>query len=371
MKKAKIKVLIADNSGFVRLVMSDILNRESDIEVIDTAIDGDELLVKVNAWQPDVIIADIELPKNYNLFAMKRIDIQNRCRMILTGKEGKLNARLVSEMHALGIKNILIKPDNILQPQLRNISEEIIKKVRSVAIPVSESIKIANVITARRTAATRLAFSGELLAAQNINNQVIVIGASSGGPVVIETILSGLDPDFPAPILVAQHIPSSFTNTFINRLRRATGLDVVEGEKGMKIKAGMVIVAPGNKNMIVKPASTKNGIATIGFANDINNYADTPSIDLLMQTAAKVYKKNVLGVILTGLGRDGTTGAKAINSFGGTVIAQDKNSSAAFSMAKSAIEGGFVQKVLPPESIIKFIKRFIQLSSLQLSNTFN
>jgi two-component system, chemotaxis family, protein-glutamate methylesterase/glutaminase len=369
--KGKIKVLIADNSGFVRLIMSDILNRESDIEVIGTAMDGDELLLKVNAWKPDVIIADIELPKNYNLFAMKRIGIKDRNRMILTGKEGRLNTSLVAEMNELGIKNILIKPENILQPQLRTISEEIIKKVRSVAIPVSESIKIAGLIAASRSAATRLAFAEDIRDLQKESRQIVVIGASSGGPAVIESILCGLDKDFPAPVLVAQHISSSFTNTFINRLRRASGLEVVEGEKGMKIKPGMVIVAPGDKNMVVKPGDANNGAATINFTNDINKYPDTPSIDLLMQSVAKVYNKNVLGVILTGLGRDGTSGAKAINSLGGTVIAQDKNTSAAFSMAKSAIDGGYVQKVLPPESIVKYIKRFIQMSSLQLNNTFN
>lgn len=368
MNKGKIKVLIADNSGFVRLVMSDILNRESDMEVIDTAIDGDELLEKVNSRRPDVIIADVGIPKNYNLFAMKRIGEQDRCRIILTGREEKLGKNIIAEMNALGIKNILIKPENILQPQLRSISEEIIKKVRGVAIPLSESIRIAEVIAARRLTATNRFLAKEKHEPDIVNNNIVVIGASSGGPAVIETILSGLDKDFQATVLVAQHIPSSFTATFINRLRRATGLEIVAGEKGMQVKPGMVIVAPGDKNMIVKQGSGK---VIISFVNDSNKNTDTPSIDLLMQSVAKVYKKNVLGVILTGLGRDGTAGASAINLSGGTVIAQDKNSSAAFSMAKSAIESGCIRQVLPPEAIIKYINRFIQLSSLQLCNTFN
>ncbi|WP_460879366.1 CheB methylesterase domain-containing protein [Pontibacter rugosus] len=188
---------------------------------------------------------------------------------------------------------------------------------------------------------------------------VIVIGASTGGTQAVESILAKLSADLNASVLVALHLPENFTKSYTNRLQSITSLQVVEGHEGLVLKPGKVIVAPGGRNMVVKPVKVKAANIRISFSDTAPTHYDQPSIDLLMQSVAESKVVRVVGVILTGMGKDGTQGASCILKRGGTMIAQDEGTSAIFGMARSAIESGYINKVLPLQEIPHFLNQYV------------
>ncbi|RSK50343.1 chemotaxis protein CheB [Hymenobacter rigui] len=179
---------------------------------------------------------------------------------------------------------------------------------------------------------------------------IVVIGGSTGGAPAVETVLQAIPVSFPWAIVVAVHLPAHFTDTLVERLRRITHLPVEAAGSGSRLVAGRVLVAPGGYNITVQPVS---GSPWLGWQTDFVSEAslDVPSIDILMQSAARLAGRNVLGVVLTGLGQDGTAGARAIRQAGGTVIVQDEASSAVFGMPKSVIQAGLATEVHPLSGI--------------------
>nr|WP_262904720.1 CheB methylesterase domain-containing protein [Hymenobacter lucidus] len=187
---------------------------------------------------------------------------------------------------------------------------------------------------------------------------VAVIGGSTGGVQAIESLVRTLPATLTSAVLVAIHLPAHFTESFVNRLRRATALPVVVGQPGTALEAGKIIVAPGGQNMVVNAVSRGPWLSWhTGFTTEAASLPDEPSVDLLMQSVARTVGRNALGVVLTGLGRDGTLGAQCIRQHGGFVIAQDEASSAVFSMPKSVIQTGAANIVSPLSDIADYVGR--------------
>jgi two-component system chemotaxis response regulator CheB len=185
-----------------------------------------------------------------------------------------------------------------------------------------------------------------------------VVGASTGGTTAVEQLVRALHPAHPSTLLIAVHLPAHFITSFAKRLQRLTPLPVKIGVAGMTLEAGQIIIAPGGQNMVLK--SVQRGpwqVCQIGFSPKPNLSADAPSIDMLMRSAAKAAGSRVLGVILTGLGHDGTLGAQAIRARGGRVIAQSQESAAVFSMPSSVIRAGHADAVLPLDRIAETINQ--------------
>ncbi len=175
---------------------------------------------------------------------------------------------------------------------------------------------------------------------------IVVIGGSTGGAPAVETLLRTLPPNFPWAVVVAVHLPAHFTDSLVSRLRRATNLPVAAAGNGSRLEAGHVLVAPGGRNLIVQPVT---GSPWLGWETAFVSEAslDVPSVDILMQSAARLAGRSVVGVVLTGLGHDGTVGARAVRQTGGTVLVQDEATSAVFSMPKSVIQAGLASEVHP------------------------
>nr|WP_262896447.1 CheB methylesterase domain-containing protein [Adhaeribacter terrigena] len=188
---------------------------------------------------------------------------------------------------------------------------------------------------------------------------IVVIGASTGGTQAVEKIVARLDENLDACVLIAVHLPAGFTGSFARRLQTLTRLKVVEGKPGIRLLKGKIIIAPGGKNTVVLPEMNRTGQYSIGFAPDAENVYDRPSVDKLMDSVAAIGGKNVLGIVLTGMGNDGTQGLKAIQNKGGITMAQDQASSVIFGMAKSAIEQGHVTHVRSLFRIPALINKFI------------
>ena len=191
---------------------------------------------------------------------------------------------------------------------------------------------------------------------------IVVIGGSTGGGLAVEALLRGLPANFPWAVVVAVHLPRQFTASLTARLSRATVLPVAAAASGTRLQAGQVLVAPGGHNLVVRPVSTG---PWLGWRTDFvpSTGADVPSVDVLMQSAAGLAGRHVLGIILTGLGCDGTAGARAIRAQGGTIVAQDEASSAVFSMPASVIQAGQANVVLPLAGMAEFMTRHAQRSA--------
>jgi two-component system, chemotaxis family, protein-glutamate methylesterase/glutaminase len=208
-----------------------------------------------------------------------------------------------------------------------------------------------------------LAVSTAFAAVPGISSGLVVVGGSTGGTQAVEQLVRGLPATLSCALLVAVHLPAAFLQSFVERLRRATLLPVVAGGAGVLLEPGRIVVAPGGRNLLVSASAGSPWQSwQTEFTAEPSPSGDEPSLDLLMRSAARTIGRNVLGVVLTGLGRDGTLGAQAIRQHGGAVLAQDEASSAVFSMPKSVIQAGWANAVLPlqelPAAIVRHASSF-------------
>ncbi|WP_223816227.1 chemotaxis protein CheB [Adhaeribacter rhizoryzae] len=350
---------MADFSGFSRLVLTNILNAEVDLEVLDTAENGDDLLRKLKATRPDLVIADYDLPKNSRLFCFRRIKLEYQIPILLLVSRDNVAEDFIFKAMQVGVYDYVKISTHTMLPQLRQIQEEIVLKVRSVM----EIKNYQQALVKPTHLAHNLRFRAHRLPTKQLQRQpqsVVVLGASTGGAKAIEYILSRIKPDLKTVVLVALHLPVRFTGIFTARLQSLTSLKVLEGKAGMRLEAGKVIIAPGNKNMVVNQHLGQHHDFRINFSDEPADEFDCPSVDILMRSVAELAGPFTLGVILTGMGKDGTTGTQAILQNGGDTVAQDEASSAIFGMAKSAIENGNIKKILSLTQIPDYINRFAE-----------
>jgi two-component system, chemotaxis family, protein-glutamate methylesterase/glutaminase len=372
-QKNGIRVLIGERSSFSRLVLEDILASEADLKVDCLAADGEELLQQLHCNEVDVVLTSADLRHNERLYAFKRIFSERPTPILMIVEREQLTLELLKEAIELGVYSIILKPGPVARPNYRSISEEILRKVRAVRdSEYWEPEKRLQMLSED----ANLLEPYKPLEKNATADTIIVIGASTGGTQAVETIVKQLDPKLKASVLIAIHMPPKFTHTYTRRLKDLTPLVVIEGRTGLIPKAGKIIVAPGGRNMIVHSVMGNHASLKIGFSEEaIPAEAipadDMPSVDQLMQTAARSSAKRVIGVILTGMGKDGTAGASAIvKREGGHVIAQNEESAAIFGMAKSAIESGNTHKVLPLSQIADYLNRYVAAQQ-QVSITDN
>lgn len=344
----KLKVTIADSSNYSRLVLSNMVQAQPDLEVLDTAADGRALMASLRRHRPDVVLADFGQPEQSQLLFLKRMFLETGVPvlMLLDQQNGqKENGGLAG----LGVYDYILKPAHRLQPKLREMQGEILDKIRAVRQP-------SQLPTFPLPVTTVLA--EEKVVPEEKPKAIIVIGASTGGTQAIEKIVGQLDKNLDACVLIALHLPAGFTRSFARRLQSLTPLKVVEGRLGTRLLKGKIIIAPGGKNMVVLPEIGKSDRFKINFGPAVSEEFDRPSVNVLMKSVAKVSGQNALGILLTGMGKDGTEGLAALQKAGGTTLAQDQASSVIFGMAKSAIDKGYVSHVRPLNRIPAFINNF-------------
>ena len=349
--------MVAADSSFSRLVLEDILCTEADLNVSCLASNGDQMLQQLHHTEVDVVIASVDIRQNKRLYAFKRIFSERPTPILMLIERTQLTLDLLKEAIELGVYSIILKPGSGARPNYRSISDEILKKVR--AVRESEYWDPEKRLQ-RLSEDAHLEQPEKQFVKNATADTIIVIGASTGGAQAVESIVKRLDPALQACVLVAIHMPSKFTHSYARRLKDLTQLMVIEGRNGLIPKTGKIIVAPGGRNMIVHSVMGNAASLKIGFSEDAVPAYDTPSVDLLMQSVARSRVSRVVGVILTGMGKDGTAGAKAIiNRTGGHMIAQDEESSVIFGMAKSAIESGNMHKVLPLNQIADYLNGYV------------
>jgi two-component system chemotaxis response regulator CheB len=327
-----IRVLVADDSELFRDLLSSVIAAEPGFEVVAVAADGNAAAALARTLKPDVITMDLNMPDVDGFSGIARIMAETPTPiLVLTGNRAEaVGFRALS----LGALDIIEKPQEttdlaeygaLLRSRLRLLAGvKVIRHLRG--------------LRERRADEPRIAVRAEL----------VVVGASLGGPRALATLLRGLPATFPAPIAVVQHIADGFTEGLASWLASESRLEVREARDGDVLRPGRVLLAPTGRHLLVG-----DGAARLSDAPPVDTFK--PSVTPLFQSAARAYGPRVCGVLLTGMGRDGAEGLKAIRTGGGPTLAQDEATSAVFGMPRAAIELGAVQRVLPIEEIARVL----------------
>ncbi|UKN01603.1 chemotaxis-specific protein-glutamate methyltransferase CheB [Paracrocinitomix mangrovi] len=328
----------------MRLIISDIINSEPGLNVVGTALDGKEAVEVVVRTKPDVVLMDMNMGEYDGLYGVKHILEKYKVPIIILSAVGNTNLEPVLEALRLGAFDYLNKPvDN--KAKVRAIDHQIIEKIKTAALTNNKHFSTENA-TIKRNTFTHTFDS-------NLNYHVIVIGASTGGPTALERVITKLPENLPIPVIIAQHMPANFIPSFAKRLDGLTPLRVKIGYENEEILPGNIYLAPGDRNMIVK--RNLNNKVVIGFTQVKYPEYNNPSINALMLSANEVYKNKTIGVVLTGMGKDGANGLSAIYKSGGYTIGQDKTSSVVYGMPKEVAERGVIHKAVSIHEMAGFI----------------
>lgn len=340
-----IRVLVVDDSLFMRTLISDMLNSDPEIEVIGTAKEGQKALDKMSKVRPDCITLDLVMPGWDGITTLKHIMNECPTPVVILSAYSKRDADITIECLEAGAVGFVLKPSGELSLNIENVKHQLLEEVKAASKVELSKIKL---LTAKRPKRYKQKLEDV--------NKIVVIGASTGGLQTLDLILPLLPDDFPLPIIIAQHVPNMFfSESLAEHLNRNCELTVKVAENNEIIEAGKVYLAPGGSHMTFALLPNME-VAT--HIKEAKSDLLTPSIDLVMESAAQSFYENSIGIILTGMGCDGREGMKAIKKVGGRTIVQDE-SSLIFGMPKAVIDAGFADKVLPPSEIAEAIMECI------------
>lgn len=338
----RIKVLIVDDSAFYRQTLLGILKASPRLEVLGTVPNGSEAIRFVSRTKPDVITLDLEMPTMDGFTFLRWLMTNMPLPVVVISSRSESNN--VFKALEWGAVDFIAKPTQRASMEFMNLREELISKVEGAATVSSDKIRLTHKKASTKTPGPAIATGGR----DTGKVQVVAIGASTGGPPAIQAIISKLPKDFPASVIVAQHMPPGFTLYFAERLGKFAQLPVKEAANSDRLEPGRVYISPGGYHMLLH--STPNGgQISLKPRNQADTYA--PSVDRMMIAAAEIYGDKVLGILLTGMGSDGKLGMKTIKEKGGWTIAESEETCVVFGMPKEAISLGAVDKVLPIEQI--------------------
>ena len=332
----------------MRVLISDLLNSDPEIEVVDVARNGSDALEKVRKLKPDVITLDIEMPKMDGLAALCQIMDKYPTPTIMVSGMDKKDKEVVFKSLEYGAVDFISKPS-----KLDDMKRILIEKIK-----IASKANVERLIQPpHKKGYTKTYTPDRADSKEGTKIKIIAIGASTGGPRVFREIIPKFPKDIPAAIIIVQHMPPGFTLSFAERLHVLSQLNVKEAEDGDLIEPGNIYIAPGGFHLTVEKINMEKNIICLSDGARINNVR--PSIDVTMESIAKIYGRNTIGVILTGMGVDGTKGMVAIKKNKGKTIAESKASCVVFGMPKSAIDEGVVDKVIPasriPDEIMNMI----------------
>lgn len=325
-----IKVLIIEDSHFLGSAIKKMVESDRTISVVGISNFADEAVEKVELLEPDVILLDIEVPQGGALDILYSVMKDHPVPTIILGPESDLGKKEMINAFSYGALDFIIRPRNFLD--IEEIKEELLGLIK-----VAASVEIKKLIIKK---------PARSLSAPKSSEKLVVIGASSGGVVAVEAVLTKLPCDFPAAILVVQHMPAGFTKTFAERLDSLSKIRIDEAAEGSILSKGKVLIAPGGYNLEVCVKGKH-------LFTRLNKKHTTikPCIDIALKSAAVACGKNVIAVILTGMGHDGTEGVRWVKKNCGKTIAQDEASSLIFGMPKSVIDAGDADYVVPLHEI--------------------
>ena len=353
----KFRVLIVDDSTFMRKVLENIFNADDQLQVAGHAKDGREAVALAESLKPDVITMDINMPHVDGLQATAEIMTTNPRPIVIVSSESKDGAASTVKALELGAIEFVGKPSSGVDLDMQSVKEDLLKKVRMAAKVrvVRTASRLASTVQkagdARKPAATAPARPAPSSSSEQ-RFPVVVLAASTGGPATVMRLAPGFTREFPAAVILVQHMPAAFTTQFAAQLAEFTGIRVKEAEANETLQPGTFYICPGGQHLRV---STSGRIQLDASSGRINGYL--PNMDVTMESVAAFAGAMSIATILTGMGSDGANGAKAIKAAGGLVLAQDEATSVIFGMPAEAIKVGAVDQVLGIDDIYPAIEK--------------
>jgi two-component system chemotaxis response regulator CheB len=329
----KIRVLVCDDSGFMRMIIKDILESQNDIEIVSQARDGMEAVEKAVQLKPDVITMDVEMPKLNGLEALKLIMKKIPTRIIMVSSLTQEGADITIEALQSGAVDFVPKPSGSISTNFRIMGNTLLSKIREAALIDPMRIQYRLIPTPRASKKTFAA-----------RGKIVLIASSTGGPKSLDQVIPVLPKNLPAPVILVQHMPAGFTASLAQRLNRISEIAVKEAKDGDVLQSGTVYVAPGDYHVGVRGDAGQTRIF-LDQSPKINGVR--PAADFSFESAAELYKEKVIGVVMTGMGRDGTKGSFKIKHYKGVILAESEETCVVFGMPKSVIQEGYSDYVLP------------------------
>ncbi len=360
-----IKVLVVDDSALMRRVITRLLEAQPGIRVIDTAGDGEEAIRKVALLRPDLVTMDVEMPGMNGVQAVGRLMREHPLPVIMLSAHTTEGARVTMEALAAGAVDFVPKPQKV--GEVERMAVELARKIRVVVRagalkkkPLARTAAPPPVAPLRKTPRTaKSATPAPVKTTAQAPVELVVIGSSTGGPAALQQLLPALPASFPCGIVVVQHIPVGFSGPMAEHLNRKCKMEVSHAAHGDQVLPGRVLVAPAGYDLLFRRYGDRLSVALDKGNKPVPPGGFRPSVDGVMNSAAEVVGDRVLGVLLTGMGRDGAKGMLAIKKRGGRTIAQDESTSVVYGMPRAAAELGAADKILPLQHIPGEIMRLV------------
>lgn len=347
-----IRVLVVDDSAFMRKALSKMLEGDPEIEVAGTARDGIEALEKVASLDPDLVTLDVEMPRMGGIETLRRIMAEFPRPVImvssLTGEGAEVTLQAL-DLGALDYmtKHIdttlldIVRLENALREKVKTLARRRLRPVppRPISPPSAPPVSVTSAppVSEGRGPTRRLAPA-----------RLVIVGASTGGPPALQTFFAGLSPRFSTSVVVVQHMPKAFTGPFAKRLGQAGPLAVKEAETGDRLEPGLGFVAPGGSHLVVR---REGGGLVLHVTDQPADTLHKPSVDVMFRSFAEVVGSGILSVVLTGMGSDGLEGVRALKAKGCQTIAQDAQTCVVYGMPRAIVEAGLADVVLPIDRI--------------------
>jgi two-component system chemotaxis response regulator CheB len=336
-----VRVLVVDDSAYVRKVVREILSRHPGLEVVGTARDGDEALEMVARLKPDVVTCDLIMPSTDGVeFIKKQMAIQP-IPIVVVSIAAESSDRVLSALDA-GAVDFVQKPTALATEKILDMADDLVAKLIAAAgAPVMR--------LQQHTAATQ----APVIASFKNRFDILVIGVSTGGPQGLKMVIPRLPASFPAPIAIVLHMPVGYTEAYAKRLDDGSALTVVEARDGEDVRPGVVFLAPAGRHLTFYRNS--NGVVHTRLDVSPLDTPHRPSVDVLFQSAADVYGDRVLGLVMTGMGDDGRQGAAWIKARGGCVLTEAEETCVVYGMPRSVVEAGLSDASVPIDRLTEAI----------------
>ena len=343
-----VKVMIVDDSAFMRFAIAQQLNEHPEITVIGTASNGKEALKLIPKLQPDVITLDVEMPHMDGLTTLRHIMSDFPRPVIMFSSLTKEGAAETIQALMLGAVDFIPKPAN-----RTDISAVMSDMTRKIVQAAKAKVKFVRLQPAIPVAAARNNQPSKKLGVYHKTAPVVLIGSSTGGPGALSEVVPALPADFPSPVLIVQHMPSGFTHSLSERLNSISQLHVKEAEPGDSLMVGQVVLAPGGFHMTIDENEK------IALNQKPTVHGVRPAVDVTLTSLIQRFGKNIIAVIMTGMGSDGTHGTSLLHSDGGYVIAEHESTCVVWGMPRSVVEANAADAVLPRPQIASAIEEAV------------
>jgi two-component system, chemotaxis family, protein-glutamate methylesterase/glutaminase len=341
-----IRVLIVDDSAFVRKVVREILSVSPFIEVVGTARDGYEALELAEKLAPSVVTCDLFMPRLDGVEFVRQQMARRPVPILMLTAAPEDAEQVVAALDA-GAVDLVRKPSALATNDLRNIREELIEKVKAAAAVPAANLVGASAFRPKPALLMRAASKAD----------VVVIGISTGGPQALRQLLPSLPADFPVPIAVVLHMPVGYTALFAEKLDEICALEVREAKEGDVLRGGLVLLAPAGRHLLLK--RRRDGDVVTHLSLQPMDKIHRPCADVLFRSAAEVYRDRVLAIVMTGMGEDGREGAAWVKGHGGKVLTEAEKSCIIYGMPRSVVEAGLSDASIPLTSMAQAITEHV------------